>query len=698
MKFTPITLCFLVFTSCANSQIIPPVAPKNPMVLEKHGTQRTDNYFWLKDKTNPEVINYIKAENDYTEKSLAPTKPLQETIYKELRGRIKEDSTSVPYYKNGYYYYDRTETGKNYPINCRKKGSIKAREEIMFDQNDMAKGKAAFIFVGYSVSSDNKTAAYFSNDTGSFADAKLRFRNLETGKDFDDEIPSTAGFAWANDSKTYFYIVPDQQTLRPNKLYRSRLGKADKELVLEETDEQQNLSLSDSRTGKYIVLNSAGFSSSETHIINANQPQDKPQVFLAKQKDVRYSVEDHKDYFLVLYHDKQNKNFKVSKSPLTLPTNQNQWRDLVPHNPLVQIDSIEVFQNFLALSVHANGLPELHTMNLKTETITKISFPEAVYEVAFSDNHDYRSEKLRYSYSSLNRPGSIYDYDLNRHTSTLLQQIEIPSGFDPDTYVVKRLWATSYDGTTVPVSVVHKKDLVLDGANPAMLTGYGSYGYSYSADFNSNIFSLVDRGFVFAIGHPRGGSEMGTEWYESGKLMKKKNTFHDFIAVAEKLIQDGYTSPKRLAISGGSAGGLLMGAVINMRPDLFGAVVAQVPFVDVLTTMLDPTLPLTLQEYEQWGNPNEKEPYEYIRSYSPYDNIKAQAYPSMLVTGGINDSQVLFHEPTKWVAKLRAHKTDSNPLYLKINMNSGHGGDTGRFDRLKEVATEYVFVLGEVGK
>ncbi len=675
----------------------PPVAPIKPDTFREHGYERLDPYYWLKDKTNPEVIAYLDAENAYADTVMAHTKALQETLFAEMKGRIKEDDSSVPYLDNGYYYYSRTETGKQYRIHCRKKGDLDAAEEIILDENKEAEGKPAFIMAGYSISPDNRIMAYLSNFTGSYVEFTLRFRDLQTGQDLPDVIENAGGGVWANDNRTVFYTRPNA-ALRTYRVYKHKLGsKAADPLIYEEKDELFSIYVSRSKSGDYLSITSGSFTSSECRLLPTNQPDGQFQVFAPREKDYEYSVEHHKDKFFVLVKTPDSKNFKVMEAPLNGYSDKKNWKDFVAHDPKVKIEGMEVFDRYLAMDVRSNGLQEIRVKNLQDGSVQSVKFPEPVYTVFSGANRDYASTKLRYGYMSLNRPSSTYDYDMTTGNSELLKQQEIPGSFDPGAYEVKRLWATAPDGVKVPMALVHKKGMKLDGSNPALLYSYGSYGASTDPYFNSNVFSLVDRGFVYAIAQIRGGSEMGEEWYEDGKLMKKKNTFTDFIACAEELVKQKYASPRRLAIMGGSAGGLLMGAVVNMRPELFQAVVAYVPFVDVINTMLDPNLPLTTQEYEQWGNPNEKEAYDYIRSYSPYDNIEKKDYPNILATGGLNDSQVLFHEPAKWVAKLRAMKTDDNITLLRINMKSGHGGATGRFDRLRETAFEYAFILERLG-
>jgi len=675
----------------------PPIAAVKPSEFTEFGNKRVDNYFWLKEKSNPAVIDYLKAENAYSDTVMQSTKGLKEKLYAEMKGRIKEDDETVPQLDNGYYYYSRTETGKQYRISCRKKGSVSAPEEVVFDQNKMAESKKAFIFSNYDVSPDNKLAAFTSNETGSFADFTLQVRDLSAGADLPLKIDKVQSFVWANDSKALFYTVSNN-ALRPYRVYRHMLesNKPD-ELVFEEKDEQFNLGLDKSKTKDFIFIVSASFTTSEYLYLPASEPSGKFKVFIPRVKDVTYNVYHHKDKFFIQYKDRDNLNCKVYEAPLTGYADRKTWKELIPHSKDVKIEYLDIFDKYLAAQTRKNGLNEILIINLADGKSKAINFPEPVYTAGMIGTPEYSSAKLRYRYTSLNRPNTTYDYDLATGESIKLKEQEIPGGFNPDDYTVERIWATASDGVKVPMSVVYKKSLKKDGSNPALLYSYGSYGYSSDARFISNFYSLVDRGFIFALAQIRGGSDMGEQWYEDGKLLYKKNTFTDFIACAEKLQQDKFTEASKLAIMGGSAGGLLMGAVVNMRPDLFNTVIAQVPFVDVMNTMLDASLPLTTQEYEEWGNPNVEEYYKYMLSYSPYDNVKAQNYPNILVTAGLNDSQVSYHEPAKFVAKLRALKTDNNILLLHTNMESGHGGATGRFDQLKETALEVAFILNRLG-
>lgn len=674
----------------------PPVAEVKPDTFVEFSHQRIDNYYWMKDKTDPKVIEYLNAENAYSDTVMASTKELQETIYNEILGRIKEDDESYPTLRNGYYYYTRSETGKQYPTYCRKKGSLNAPEEIIFDVNKMAEDKPAFIFRGYSISPDNSKAAYFFNETGSYAEFKLHIKDLASDEDVGFTVDGATSVAWANDNKTLFFGVIDE-TLRSYQIRRQMLDADESQLVYEEEDVKFSTYVSGSKTKEFIFIGSASSTTSEERFIQADKPMSDFKLFMPREKDVEYSVHAHKDLFIVQYKDKENLNGKVYKTPLTGYEDKSTWTEFVPHNPNVRIESLDVLEDYVSLELRQNGLTKIEVKAIAGGESKEIVFPEPVYSTSLIGNPEYDATAIRYSYTSLNRPTTLYQYNIEDASTTKLKEQEVPSGFNPEDYTVERLWATASDGVKVPMAIVYKKELKKDGSNPALIYSYGSYGMSSDVYFSTAFYSLIDRGFVFAIAQIRGGSDMGEQWYEDGKLLKKKNTFTDFIACSEKLIEDKYTSADKLAAMGGSAGGLLMGAVANMRPDLFQTIVAQVPFVDVITTMFDETLPLTTGEYEEWGNPNDEEYYNYIMSYSPYDNVKEQNYPNFLITGGINDSQVLFHEPTKWVAKLRSLKTDDNIVLLHMNMDSGHGGATGRYSRIKDTAFEFAFILNRVG-
>lgn len=675
----------------------PPKANIIPVELTKFGHTRIDNYFWLKDKTNPAVIKYLEEEKAYCDEVMNHTKPLQEKLFDEMKSRIKEEDESAPYYDNGYYYYYKTEVGKQYQIHCRKKGNLLAKEEVLLDVNKMAENHPTYMFAGYEISMDNRLAVYASNTTGSYAEFTIHIKDLTTDRELPDIIDKIASFTLANDNKTLFYVTIDN-ALRPYKLFRYVIGSNNKpELLYEETDERFSLNVDKSKTKDWIFLNTNSANTSEYHFLDANKPMDKLQVFYPKINDVEYYVYAHKDNFFILYKDSSCLNKKVFEVSRENIKDRNNWKEIIPYDPSVKLEFLDVFKNYLVVYKRENGLRLLEVYNLKDMKSQLIDFPEPVYFLGSSNNPDFNSNTIRYNYSSLNRPWTTYDYDMSTGTTTKIKEQIIPSGFNPDDYIVERIWAPAKDGKKVPMSIVYKKDLIKNKKNPTLLYAYGSYGANSEAYFNSNIYSLVDRGFVYAIANIRGGGELGESWFEDGRLLNKINSFTDFIACAEYLIQENYTASEYLTIFGGSAGGLLMGAVVNMRPDLFKAVIAAVPFVDVLTTMLDSSLPLTVPEYEQWGNPNEEKYYDYIYSYSPYDNIKHQNYPNIIVTAGLNDSQVLYHEPTKWVAKLRAYKTDNNILLLKTNMESGHGGASGRFDRLKDFSLWYSFLLDRLG-
>ena len=675
----------------------PPVAEVIPDTFSNFGQTRIDNYYWLKDKNNPKVIDYLKAENAYTDTVMASTKALQQTIYDEIIGRIKEDDESYPSFSDGYYYYSRTEKGKQYRTYCRRKGTLDAPEEIIFDVNKMAEGKPAYIFRGYSISPDNSKAAYFYNETGSYAEFIMKVKDLASGKDVGFTVNGATSVAWANDNKTLFYGIVDN-TLRSYRILRQVLDGSRADLVYEETDARFSTYVSGSKTKQYIFISSASSTTADERYIPADKPLEQFKVFLPRVQDVEYSVYPHKEKFFVRYKDKENLNGKIYETPLTSHEDRNTWKEFLAHDKNVRIEGIDILRDYVTIELRRNGLSEIIAKPASgIGEIKTIAFPEPVYSAGLNGNPEYDATTFRYSYTSLNRPGTLYEYNIATGEAVKLKEQEIPSGFNPDDYVVERLWATAPDGVKVPMAIVYKKGLKKDGTNPALIYSYGSYGSSSDVSFSASLYSLIDRGFVYALAQIRGGSDLGEQWYEDGKLLHKKNTFTDFIACSELLVNEKYTSANKLAAMGGSAGGLLMGAVTNMRPDLYQTIVAQVPFIDVINTMLDDTLPLTTGEYEEWGNPNEEEYYNYMLSYSPYDNIKAQNYPNMLITGGINDSQVLFHEPTKYVAKLRALKTDDNLVLLHMNMDSGHGGATGRYDGIKDTAFEFAFILNRVG-
>ena len=573
---------------------------------------------------------------------------------------------------------------------------MEAPEEVFFDVNQMAEGKNAFIFEGYFISPDNQKAAYLYNETGSYAEYTLKIRDLSTGSDINFRVEGVASVAWANDSKTLFYSTIDK-SLRSHQIHRQMLDAPNSELLYQEDDARFSTYVSADKLKRHIWVFNESSSTSETRYLSADTPTQPLKVFLPRTQGVEYAVYPHKDYFFLRYKDDKHLNGEMYKLPLVGYTDRTLWKEFLAHDPNTRIEGIDVLKDYVVVSLRKNGLTQLEALPVAGGEKHVVSFPEPVYSVSLKENPMYDSGSFRYSYTSLNRPTTLYEYEIAEGKSNKLKEQEVPSGFNPDDYTVERLWATAPDGVKVPMAVVYKKGLKRDGSAPALLYSYGSYGSNSRVYFSTSYYSLIDRGFVFAIAQIRGGSDLGEQWYEDGKLLHKKNTFTDFIACSELLIKDKYTSADKLAIAGGSAGGLLMGAVTNMRPDLYHTVVAQVPFVDVVTTMLDDTLPLTTGEYEEWGNPNEEEYFRYMLSYSPYDNIKAQNYPNMLVTGGLNDSQVLFHEPAKYVAKLRSLKTDKNLLLLHMDMDSGHGGATGRYGRIKDTAFEFAFILKCIG-
>jgi oligopeptidase B len=672
-----------------------PVAPVRPRYQILHDEDRTDNYHWLREKSNPDVLAYLEAENAYTAAGMRHTEALQATLYQEILGRIKETDAAVPYRRDGYWYYTRTVQGQNYPLFCRKRGTLDAPEEIYLDQNVLARDHKFHSLGGLDVSPDGTKLLYLEDVTG-FREYTLYVKDLTAGENV-DSIPNVwNGTAWASDNRTFFYVRADAAK-RGYQAWRHAVGESrDRDVkVYEEDDVLNDLSLFRSRSGKYVFIAADGFTSSEWRVVPTAAPATPPVVIAERRPNVEYSVE-HSGKLFYIYTNDAAKNFKVVTAPEEAPGPAN-WRDWAPHRDAVFVEFIDLFEDFAVVGERRQGLRRLRVVDLATRRGHDVTFPEAAYAVSPSTNAEFSTREYRFTYSSPITPPSVYDYDIRTRARVLRKRQEIPSGFDAARYEVRRRTATARDGTLVPISILMPKGTKLDGASPMLLYAYGSYGATTEPGFSSSVFSLVDRGFVYAIAHIRGGQEMGRDWYDQGKMLHKMNTFHDFIDVAEHLVTSGYTSRDRLVANGGSAGGLLMGVVANLRPDLFKAIVAEVPFVDVINTMLDETLPLTAQEWEQWGNPRDPEHYDYMRQYSPYDNIARQTYPWMLVTTSFNDSQVMYWEPAKWVAKLRAMKTDTNPLYFKTNLAGGHGGSSGRYDRLKETAFRYAFMLDAVG-
>lgn len=703
LSFTILLLAlFFSYPGCQKTEapegaIKPPVAKIVPHELTAHGHTRVDNYYWLNQRDNPDVIAYLEAENAYKDAMMEHTKDLQEKLFQEIVGRIKQTDMSVPYKDQGYYHYTRYEEGEEYPIYCRKKESLDAEEEVVLDVDEMAKGHDYYSVAGYSTSSNNNLIAY-GVDTVSRRLYTLYFMDFATGQILDEQIPNTSGrAAWANDNKTVFYMLKDTTTLRPYKVMKHLVGtpvSEDKEIYVED-DETFNTHVYKTKSKKYMIIASSQTLSSEYRFLDADNPDGQFRIIQPREKDLEYSVDHYKDKFYILTN-LGAKNFKLMATPVDKPGKEN-WEDVIPHREDVLLQGYEVFKNYLVLNERKNGLTQIRVIKWADNSEYYLDFGEEAYLAYISTNPDFDTDLLRYNYTSLTTPNSTYDYDMNTKEKVLLKREEVLGGFDPGNYVTERHFATAGDGTKIPISLVYRKGMEKNGNNPLLLHGYGSYGSSREPIFSSVRLSLLDRGFVYAIPHIRGGSEMGRYWYEQGKLFNKKNTFTDFIDCAEYLIEQKFTNPDKLFAMGGSAGGLLVGAVVNMRPDLWKGVLAGVPWVDVITTMLDPSIPLTSGEWDEWGDPRQKDYYDYMLSYSPYDNVEAKDYPAMLVTTGLHDSQVQYFEPAKWVAKLRALKTSDNPLIFHINMEGGHGGVSGRFRRHKETALEYAFMLDLVG-
>ena len=672
-----------------------PVAQLIPKVDTLHGDVRVDNYAWLREKTNPEVIAYLEAENRWTESHLKHTEALQERLYQEILGRIKETDLSVPYREGGWYYYTRTEQGKSYPIYARRRGSLTAPEEIYLDQNVLAEGKSYHSLGGMEVSPDG-TRLLFLEDTTAFREYTLVVKDLTTGQILDQLRGVWNGTAWGDDNATFLYLTPDSAK-RGNAVWRHVVGVPQSQdvKVFQEDDVLQNVGVYRSRSGKYAFIFADGFTSSEWRMVPTSNLSAAPRVIAPRRPGVEYSVEHAEGFFLIYTNDGAT-NFKIVKAPEADPSPAN-WTDWLPHSDSIFVEGVDAFRRYVVVSERAQGLRRLRVTDIRSGRHHFVAFPEQAYGVFPSDNPEFDTGIFRYSYSSLVTPTSVYDYDLRTRKQVLKKRREIPSGYDSSRYEVRRLMAPARDGVQVPVSVLMARGTVLNGQRPLLLYAYGSYGATMEPTFSSGVLSMVDRGFIYAIAHVRGGEEMGRRWYDDGKMLHKMNTFNDFIDVAEELVRRKYSSPDRLVANGGSAGGLLMGAVANMRPDLFRAIVADVPFVDVINTMRDASLPLTAQEWDQWGNPNIPDQYTYMMQYSPYDNVGAKDYPWMLVTTSLNDSQVMYFEPAKWVARLRATGTGHHPLYLRTNMAGGHGGSSGRYEQLREVAFRYAFMLDAVG-
>ncbi len=686
----------VISAGCLVERIQPPVAKVDPKIDTLFGRTMVDNYHWLRERGNPEVIKYLEAENDYADKLMEHTEAFQEKLYGEMLGRIKETDLSVPVRRDEYYYYSRTEEGKQYSIYCRKKESLDAPEEILLDVNQLAEG-LGFTSLGiYEVSPDHRLLA-FGVDTSGSERYTLRVKDLKTGELFGDVIDSVAtSLEWANDSRTFFYTVVDD-AWRPFELYRHELGRpvSDDVLVLREDDEAFWLDIAKSKDTRYVFIKLGSQTTSEVRFLDADRPTDSFRMIQARKQGMEYKVSHHGDHFYIVTND-EARNFKLVRTPVARTSMEN-WQEVIPHREDVKLDRVEAFRDYMVLYEREDGFRQIRIRNVASGQTHRIEFPEPVYVCWGAYNPEFNGSTLRFTYTSLITPESVYDYDMDTRERELKKQKEILGGYDPEQYQSERAYALAPDSTLVPVSIVYRKDMVKDGSNPLYLYGYGAYGMSSEPYFSSNRLSLLDRGFIYAKAHVRGGGEMGRYWYDEGKLLNKKNTFTDFIAVAEYMVAQKYTSPDRLVCSGGSAGGLLIGAVINMRPDLFHAAVTGVPFVDVINTMLDESIPLTVIEFDEWGNPKEREYFDYMLSYSPYDNVVARDYPNMLIRAGLNDTRVQYWEPAKWTAKLRAMKTDRNRLLLKTSMGAGHGGVSGRYSYLRELAFDYAFVLDVMG-
>ena len=687
----------VVFTAADTSSLPkPPVAKIVPHVTEVNGHKMVDNYFWLRDKPNPEVRAYLEAENVYTDAVMKPTEGFQKKLYGEMLSRVKETDVEVPYREGDYFYYVREEEGKQYGIRCRKKGSMDAPEEVVLDQNELAKGQAFMSIAAFAVSPDGNLLAYSYDNTG-FRQYTLAVKDLRTGKTLADHAERVGSVVWANDNATIFYTQEDAVAKRQYRLYRHAAGMAGEDaLVYEEKDERFEMEAFKTRSEKYIFLISGSHTTTEARYIPAADPAAEWKIVEPRKQGVEYYPDHNGQFFYIRVND-TGRNFRLVTAPVTDPGSAN-WQEVLAHNPGIMLDDTDFFRNFCVLYQRENGLPQIRVIDLRNSQSKKIEFPEPAYAAYSYVNRVYDTTEFRYGYQSSITPASVFAYDMEKGTSTLLKQKEVPGGYDRTKYQVEQIYATASDGVRIPISVLYLKGTKLDGKEPLYLYGYGSYGISIDMFFNSNIFSMVDRGVVTAVAHIRGGGEMGKAWHDAGRMMNKRTTFTDFIACAEDLTKRGYGSKDRLVIEGRSAGGLLMGAVLNMRPDLFKAAIVGVPFVDVMNTMLDETLPLTVGEFEEWGNPKEKAAFDYMITYSPYDNIEAKNYPDMLVKTSFNDSQVMYWEPAKYVAKMRATRTDHNILILKTNLSpAGHGGASGRYDRLKEAAFDYAYILREMG-
>jgi oligopeptidase B len=681
----------LLVSACGGNDMEPPEARKQPVELETHGDVRIDEYFWLRERDNPEVIRYLEDENAYTERMLEDASGLFERLVAEMQGRIREQDASAPYRHGDYFYYVRYEEGQEYPIYNRRKGFLDAPEEVLLDVNVEADDQTYFALRGFQVSPDHSLASYAVDTVGRrFYD--IHFIDLESGEKLPHVIEQVTGnLVWANDNRTVFFTEQDRETLRWNRVFRFDIETGERELVFEETDETFGVWVADTLTGKHLFVMSSSTLATEVSYLDASKPDGELRVFLPREEEHEYFVFDGGDRFFILSNDAAT-NFQLFETPLD-DTRRQSWQTVVPHREDVLIQNAEIFIDHIVLETRRDGLSRLEVLGRTSNELHEIDFGEPVFEASLGDNYDYAAAVVRYDYESLTTPESVYDYDLATRERTLVKEKEVLGGFDRTDYVAERRFATARDGTRVPVSMVYRKGTQPTGENPLLLYGYGSYGSSIDPGFDANRLSLLDRGFIYAIAHVRGGAEMGRDWYYDGRQLNKMNTFTDFIDVSKFLIDEGYTSADHLYARGGSAGGLLMGAIANMAPELYNGISTRVPFVDVVTTMLDASIPLTAGEWDEWGDPREKEFYDYMLSYSPYDQVTAQDYPNILVTTGLHDSQVQYWEPAKWVAKLRANKTDDNLLLLKTDMAAGHSGKTGRFQRLEDAALYYAFFL-----
>ena len=701
-KYSQTLIVCLIFAIACNTtmelplkSISPPSAKKIPSKLTKFESVRVDNYFWLNNRDNPEVIDYLEKENDYYEKMTSHTKSFQQKIFKEIKDKIKEDEESVPYFLNGYWYITKFEKEKNYPIYIRKKDTLKSKEQILFDCNVLAKGHEFFNLSNFKISTNNKFIA-FSTDTVSRRLYTIKIKNLETGEILEESIDNSSGsFAWANDNKTLFYTNRDIKTLRNDKIYRHTIGESSNKdkLVFHEKDNTFYTSVSKSKSNKFIIISSYSTLTSEFQFLDASNPQEEFKLFNKRKRGLEYSVSHYGKDFYIITNTDNSKNYKLMKTPI-FNTEYKNWKDVIKHRDDVMLEGIDIFKDYLVISERFNGLSRINIKKWDNSENYYLDFKSETFSSYTTTNIDFDTDILRYGFNSMTEPALVIDFNMKTKEKTIRKQQQVlDSDFKKENYISERLWAHSSDGVKIPISIVYKKGLKKNGKNPLLLYGYGSYGNTIDPYFSISRLSLLDRGFVFAIAHVRGSEYLGREWYENGKLFNKENTFKDFISSTKYLISEGYTNVKQSYAYGGSAGGLLMGAVINLAPELYNGVISAVPFVDVITTMLDESIPLTTGEYDEWGNPNDEKYFNYMLSYSPYDNVKKLNYPNLLVTSGLHDSQVQYWEPAKWVAKLRDLKSNNNLLFLDTNMDAGHGGASGRFEALKEVAKEYTFLF-----